>query len=223
MNNLVDPIKVVFCGGYGVGKTCLLQRLAGLATNETYLRTSGANVTIFNVPIGSTTIKLSVVDISAELGMAPFNAAPLANLLQDAHAACIVLDCGSTQSLREADQWMDMLSHVPSISIKYMIANKADLLPGGGVVTGGQLDKFTHMAQLTDWAFTVGHPALGDVDCRRGCVGRQRTVQQIVGFIVQQVLHNRQSSYYKLMHLPISLQLVSWDKFPSQHVDQHFC
>jgi GTPase SAR1 family protein len=214
MNALTDPIKIVLCGGYSTGKTCILRRLCNLLISGNYEPTAEGNIAVFNIPFSSTTIKLTVIDIAANLLYINYSTSPLVNLLCDVQAACIVVDCSSKPSLKEADQWLELLDErAPQIKTKYLLANKADI--PSKVVSSQQLDSFCHLAGF-DWAFTVPHPMLGDIDCMRGYTPSQKTIHEVIIYLMRYVLHERQSDYYKLLSLPVSLNLVTYQQYECQ-------
>eukprot|EP01039_Chlorochromonas_danica_P005230 gene5230-5763_t len=219
MNTIVDPIKILLLGGYGVGKTALFHRLihGQPATLHYEPSSAGAEVAIFHLPYSSSSIKLILVDVAAELIMSRSDL--LVTLFHDAHAALIVVDCADKHSFQEADQWIDRLHEVIPVGVlKYLLVNKADLHPSHQLLHGGQLDKLvSHMAFL-DWAFTVGHPLLGDIDSHRGSTRKQQTIDEIIGRVVQFVLHGRHGQQ-ALAGLPLPLALPLERCFRLSHHD----
>eukprot|EP00975_Prorocentrum_lima_P025066 5264119-Prorocentrum_lima.AAC.1 len=117
MNTIVDPIKILLLGGYGVGKTALFHRLihGQPATLHYEPSSAGAEVAIFHLPYSSSSIKLILVDVAAELIMSRSDL--LVTLFHDAHAALIVVDCADKHSFQEADQWIDRLHEVIPVGV----------------------------------------------------------------------------------------------------------
>lgn len=229
MNNALDPIKIIFCGGHGVGKTSLLKRLAGMPFPYNYDRTTGVNEFNFRVPlISGVEVSVVLVDIGAAvLQNQRHNNAAFTALTMNVDAAVLVVDSVSAQSMKESDLWLDFLTvyvgnHDPKNAVnKYLLVHKADLPLERRVITPHSLDEFVRMVRMGGWAYTVAHADLCDIDTARGAVHRQKAPQDVLRQLVTTVLLKRQQNLYKLLPVVMELKFVDWTQYDAADLDKY--
>lgn len=221
METVLDPVVIFILGGFEVGKTSLLRRLmGGDVCQATYSPTVGGNCATFDLPLQRNLhLTIRVIDVGAEM-LAGLVGAPKIPEKHPLHAyfgsspqhvdgAFIVLDCSQHASLTDADFWLDIMRHnqwrrVP----KMLLAHKADLPLKTRVISANLLDHFVSNAHshrnttdLVSWAFTVGHPQLGDIDHRRGDLHRQNAFEVVFAQMIMQILAQRCASSNALANL----------------------
>lgn len=218
MEHMVDPVNIIVVGGYRVGKTSLLNRLAGgdwNGLNPDYQPSSSINtVTLGLSLVDGLTLDVRIIDIPAALigdSTHPklsntFNAShPLASLFRCVRidGAFVLIDGTQKKSLQESDQWMELLSKIgPKPLMKMVLVHKSDLQVKDRVLTAKHLDKYMSNTDLVDWAYTVSHPQLGDIDPARGNVHKQKSPEELLLRMVLLVLAARQSNMYRLLVVP---------------------
>lgn len=233
MNTLLDPVYIGFFGGGEVGKTCLLRRIANLCPFEEELKTDGFNYGLFQMNLKENfKIKVKIIDFSSDLlalyhptSVKPDHQNPLSTLIPNLHCVFLVSDITSKQSLLDCSQWMDAIVHSRRYSstplISYILANKADLPLKDRVISLKNLDRWRKNTESVDWAFTVGHRELGDVDPRRGNAIKQKSIEDILIQLLLLVLQRRDSKYYKLLDGPphLNFHFVSWIAVSKEEIE----
>jgi GTPase SAR1 family protein len=118
MDTILDPIKILLCGGSGVGKTSIIRRLAGLPFQEEYSQTSGINIAEFVVPLKNKMheLKITIIDVGSELIHFQDDSNFTYILLNNVHAIVLLIDCTNMSSLKDLDNWMEFFSRNTEIT-----------------------------------------------------------------------------------------------------------
>lgn len=216
MINLVDPVKILLCGGYGVGKTSLVSRLASKGFAREYQPTAGINVVEFSAKLKhSASIMVTVIDLGADLVLTQTDPELIPSITCDIDGAFIVVDGQKSQYLKDVSYWIDMTINMNKRKIfKYLLVNKADMSESGKTFFPTELDALVQSASLEGWALTVGHPDLGDFDCSRGSIINQKSAEELLQKLVLTILLKRQSNFCKLLPVPFAIEfgrLTSYD------------
>ena len=225
MNNAIDPIKILVCGGYEVGKTSLVRRLAGMQFPRDYTQTTGINhVEFVCVLKNNASVKINLIDVGADLIHSQMDSSFFPVLLMDVDAVLIVFDSTSLQSLKESDEWLDFLSKsTVKPTFKYLLVHKADLPSENRVITALNLDRFVKNMHINGWSFTVGHPDLSDccVNNNRGALSQQRAPEDILRKLILRVLTSRQSNIYKVLPVPLAVEFKSWATYDYEDLEKY--
>ena len=173
-------MKILFCGGSGVGKTAICSRLAGRPFPVSHTPTLGYNLLKFRVTEEDVILDIEIFDSAGDI----LSNEQAVSDLCFVDAAIVVVDSTNLDSLKDADKWNEKIDHyAPSIS-KLLFVNKADC--DNKVVYPDSLDDFVSAAGFMDWAFTVGHPDLGDADTTRGTYEKQSTPEEMLRKLFRQ-------------------------------------
>jgi hypothetical protein len=226
MNNLADPVKILLCGGAGVGKTSILRRLADFSFPEHYVQTSGLNVLEMRANLkNSASIKVLVYDLGSDLIQSGpgADATFLSVLTSDTDGAMVVLNGSNPQSIKEADVWLEFLAKNTNKKIsKYLLVHKADMPVETRVVTARTLDIFVAHEEIDGWSLTVGHPALGDCDMSRGSFTNQKPPEDVLSNLVLRILRKRQGNICRLVPVPFRMDFVQWSSYDESELDRKF-
>lgn len=216
MEALADPIHIVLCGGFGVGKTMLFSRLSRFSAipfNFEYCPTSGINEAIYQIPmINGVKLELHLYDLSARVLSMPDIPHTVVSILEKCDGALVVTDPLRMGCATWTDIAIDLLLRYGTRNIcSYLLVNKMDVGQNDHVLTSRQLDAFvTGNEQLLQWFYTVSHPQLGDLDCSRGHYQRQKPIEDIIRKIVQIVLERRHERLVNLLRMPFALYFKEW-------------
>lgn len=230
MNTLVDPIYMGFFGGKHVGKTALLRRIANLSIMEEDETIGGLNCAYFYFNLkNNLRVKVKIIDFASDLltlyhpnrlNVSSANQSghqnPLSVLIPNLDCAFLVIDVTNKQSLLQCNQWIESIIHYrknnSNALLKYIIANKADMPLTDRIISPKNLERWRMNTESLDWAFTVGHRELGDVDVLRGDMIRQRCVEDILMQVLLLILQRRDNKYFKLLRSPplLHFQYSSW-------------
>jgi Ras of Complex, Roc, domain of DAPkinase len=182
-------MKVLLCGGCGVGKSSFVYRLTG---NSTICPGDGSmSLVAFDYSDGSREL-VNLWEIGANMINSPHYTSE--NYFCETDAAILVIDAGNIDSLKDIDDWLCLLKaddktrQIPKI----LVVNKADCL--AQVVSAEKLDLFIISASVDDWFYTVGNSNLCDNDHTRGTLFRQSTPVDIVRKLITLVGKNRSDS-----------------------------
>jgi hypothetical protein len=125
-------------------------------------------------------------------------------------AVILVIDVSERESFRHLDNWLELLDSIPSASNqsgeeidKYLFAHKAD--KPDWVISPQNLSVFCSRNGIVDYAATVSHPRLGDMDYSRPAYAKQRAPEDILREIVFKLWHKKcailtATSYPKYEH-----------------------
>jgi len=226
MNNVIDPIKILVCGGYEVGKTSVVRRLSGMQFPRDYSQTTGINhVDLVCVLKNNASVKINLIDVGADLIHSQIdNSSFFPVLLMDVDAVIIVFDSTSLQSLKESDEWLDFLSKsIVKPNFKYLLVHKADLPVDKRVITAENLDRFVKNMHIDGWCYSVGHPDLSDccTNGNRGSLVHQRAPEDILKKLVLKVLTCRQSNIYKILPVPFAVEFKSWITYDYEDLEKY--
>lgn len=222
MDSILDPIKIVLCGGNSVGKTTLLKRLVGMEYEDNYEHTTGINFVEFSMKLNNgTNMKVTLIEVSNDLLTSYQGKAILPRIVDGSEGSLIVVDSTSLISMKDSDAWLEYLTEtVNSRNLKYLMVHKADRPKDLRVVTQRNLNLFVRHSDIIDWSYTVGHQLLGDVDYRRGSMHKQNCIEDIIKKLIMQIIHNRKNNLYKLLPVPMALSFVSWMTIDSKDIDK---
>lgn len=212
MINLVDPVKILLCGGYGVGKTSIVGRLADANFNSVYEPTSGINVVEFTANLKhSANIAVTVIDLGADLVQTGTDTELIPLLATDIDGAIIVVD---GQNLKDVNFWIDMTNKLTKRKIcKFLIVHKADMSKSDKTFVPTELNTLVLTAHLEGWALTVGHPDFADFDCTRGNIINQKSPEEVLRELVLTILLKRQSNFCKLLPVPFTIDYSHWSSY----------
>ena len=223
MNNALDPIKILVCGGHAVGKTTILRRLSKMQFPDTYERTLGLNAVNFFVALNNNGVqlKVNIFDIGAGLlDSRHRDSALFTELTTDLDAVLLVVDGTKLESMKESDAWIEFLDvHITRKVVKYLLVHKADLPRSLRVITPKNLDVFVKHSGIDGWSLTVGHPALGDLDINRGSWIRQKPPEDIIKRVVSTVLLRRQSNLFKIIPPDFNLEFSAWKSYGYEDIN----
>jgi Ras of Complex, Roc, domain of DAPkinase/SH2 domain len=179
-------MKVLLCGGSGVGKSSFVYRLTG---NSTFCPGDASiSIVAFDYSNGYKAF-VNLWEIGAKMINSPQYTSE--NYFCEADAAILVIDAGSIDSLKDIDEWLCLLKaddktrQIP----KFLVVNKADCL--AQVISAEKLDLFIISASVDDWFYTVGNTDLCDHDHTRGTLFRQSSPVDIVRKLITLVGKNR--------------------------------
>lgn len=211
MNNLLDPLKIIICGGPSSGKTSIFNRYVGRSFLQTYSPTSCGNKAVCLVELSSSaTLAVTIIDLSGSF-LEGVNQNGIFRVLSTADGAVIVVDCANEQSLKDSDCWIDSLNMNCENLEKVLLMNKADLLKCQNnelIVLPSNINSFVRHTGILDWSYTVGSPDLVDIDFSRGNADKQNAPEGLLSKLILTILHKRHR-FYKLMKLPLKYSVTS--------------
>jgi hypothetical protein len=229
MDAVTDPIHILLCGGFDVGKTTLLSRLSNFAVipfQRDYVPSAGLNRATFDLPLSNgTTVRIHLYDVSAELMISPVMLPrPLVQLINRCEGILVVTDPLRKACATWTDITIDILQRLYTRQQEelgekgttfgpphYLLVNKSDVTPSEHVISARQFDKFVaHSDQLVNWFYTVGHPALGDVDFSRGYPLKQKPIEDVLRRLVMDIVARRPISIRKLLMVPMQIRFLHW-------------
>ena len=165
-------IKILLCGGPGVGKSSFLQRLtSSLPVCENY-SSIGTSIAVISMNFTSgRAVQVQLWEIAASMINNPQWTCE--TNFCDADAAILFVDAGSLESLKDIDEWLCLLKSDSNTSEipKYLVVNKADSTRK--VISPDHIDTYVSSEGIHDWFYTVGISELCDSDHSRGSVQKQ--------------------------------------------------
>lgn len=223
MNNVMDPIKILICGGYGVGKTSIVRRLANMQFPVEYNQTTGINTVDFVATFtNNSLIKITLIDIGADLMHTHIDSSFFPVLMMDIDGILIVIDHTNIESLKESDMWLDFLSkNIVKKVNKYLLVHKMDLSKELSVITPNNLDLFIQAMDIDGWSYTVGHSELNDFDISRGHLLYQKPPEDIFKNLILSILYRRQSNIYKIIPIPFIINYKNWISYEYEDLDKY--
>lgn len=208
-------MKILICGGPGVGKSSFLQRLTddfALCQNHVSVAASKAVLRVDFAEGG--TVHTHLWEIASEMIREPHFTCE--NYFCDVDAAILIVDAGNLDSLKDVDNWLCLLkSHKGTVAVpKYLVVNKADCLKK--VITSDHIDLFTRSEGVHDWFYTVGASEFCDYDHKRGSLSRQSSpidilrklislIKQVNNVTINENIPNHQLHLIPTPHPVISL------------------
>lgn len=193
----MDPIHLLLCGGYGVGKTMLFSRLSAFQAipfTYEYRPTNGINEATFLIPLlNGMKMELHIYDVSAKYLSSQQLPQHLLSILQKCEGALVVTDPLRMACATWTDLACDFLLRYREANIPtFLLVNKMDIDQNDHVISSRQFDTFTAgNDQVLDWFYTVSHPELGDLDYSRGHTSKQKPIEDIIRRMVQLALRQR--------------------------------
>lgn len=119
-----EPFKLVLVGDSGVGKSCLLDKLLNLTSNNAFISTIGVDIKTHVVQVDGRSIKLQVWDTGGQERYRPV----LTTCYRNAHGIIIVFDVTNEKSFANLTQWMVEVDEFAKPDLpKILVGNKADL------------------------------------------------------------------------------------------------
>lgn len=224
MENLLDLVKILIVGGCNCGKTTLLKRFVTYAVpfTDCYEATQGLNIARLSLPLTNSAVcNISIIDVGGEL-IERQDPELMNKIVENIEGVFIVVDATNVQSMKDADNWLDLLSKVNGNFKKfptYLFVNKSDLPIEERVVTTQNLDTFVSYTDIVDWCYTVGHCELVDLDASRGNMAKQKAPEDVLRRMLIGVMQRRQNNFYKLFVIPTNLKFVSWLEIEAQDLD----
>lgn len=224
MNSLVDPIKILLIGGYGVGKSSMLRRVAGLPYEAKYIATTGIDVLNLRVPLKeAASIDVSIIDVGAEFLLAHPGSTMSLLCANGMDCIIVVADSGDATSILEVNRWLNLITqHGSSKADIHLVISKADIPGPEREFCPSKLSNVIKESIITGWSWTVSNPDFGDIDVSRGCVEQQKPPEEVIRSIVHTILVQRAGNICKLLPVPFRLEFDKLSCFPFQDVDQYF-
>jgi GTPase SAR1 family protein len=212
MQNVLDSVQIVLCGGRGVGKTTLLSRLACQKPPQLIDDVSINSIELTYPLNNSSHLKIGLYAIGSRLIDVIDQLAQLKQLLARSSILIMVIDGTDSESLKDMDSWLNTCSqYFSSAMLKYLVVNKADLFTSKtAILSEENFDTFVRAAGFLGWSYSVGSPWLGDFSVVRAPPHRQQTIESIIVLLLHNILQKRSSTFYKLFPVPPRFHLVSW-------------
>lgn len=124
--------KIILVGDAAVGKSSIVKRFTTGKFQEEYKSTIGVDFTVQTLQIGGKVVKLQIWDTT---GQERFRSLTT-GYYRNAHAALVVYDITSKESLLNCDRWMnDVKMHSGHDIPNILLGNKCDKLSGRSVST----------------------------------------------------------------------------------------
>lgn len=223
MNNLVDPIKFIMIGGKGVGKTSILRRLAQEKFSAA-AKTDGLEVAEFVALLNhSASIHITVVDVSSSLLLAHPGSTMSSLFASEVDGVIIVADSENSNSIVEVKRWLDLVARQGATNmLHHLIIHKADVWQQDKHFCPHKLNRIVINSPFDDWSWTVGDPAFGDVDLKRGEYEHQRAPEDTLRKMVLSVLLKRQGNICRLLPVPLKIEFTKWTSHGFDEVDKYF-
>jgi hypothetical protein len=224
MNTVVDPVKILVIGGYGVGKSSIIRRVAELAFESRYVPTTGIDVVVLKAPLkDSASIEVSVIDVGAELLLAHPGSTMSLLCANGVDCIIVVADGGDATSILEVKRWLHLIiQHGGNKAEIRLIISKADIPAAEREFSPSKLSRVIKESIISGWSWTVSNPDFGDIDISRGCVEHQSAPEDIIRSIVHSILVQRAGNLCKLLPVPFRLEFVKYSTYPFQDVDKYF-
>lgn len=217
-------MKILICGGDGVGKTSLLRRLAGNKEFiSTYIPTTGVNILDLRLKCNgnSNNIKVKLIDIGSELINYKADERIFSKIALNTEGIFIVIDASSVQSMKDSDLWIDHLTAIiPRKITKFLLMHKADVPNEEKTVTPRNLDYFVKYSDIVEWAYTVGHPDLRDIDYARGSLTKQKAPEDLLRKMVLLILQRRQIDIAETVIFPLQFEYIAWSCVEFEDLDR---
>lgn len=119
--------KIILVGDQAVGKTSLVRRFTTGKFEQQYKTTIGVDFTVQTLQLDGKIVKLQIWDTS---GQERFRSITT-GYFRNAHAALIVYDVTSTESLTNCEKWMNDVKMYSGHDVpKILLGNKCDKLSG---------------------------------------------------------------------------------------------
>ena len=223
MNNLLDPVKILVCGGCEAGKTSILLRLADMEFPSTYEKTFGINVIECTAFLKhNATIKVTVIDIGANLVRTHGKTSLFSALVMNADGMLVVMNCINSHSISDTEQCIDRISKsMEKVISKHLLVHKADLLHKSGFYSTSAIEAFVAKTDMDDYALTVGHAELGDAVMNRGDFVHQKAPSEVLNKLVLAILLKRQSNFCKLVPVPFRIEFCKWTSYEVDELDEY--
>lgn len=119
-----EAFKLVLIGDSGVGKSCLLEKLMDLTSNNAFISTIGVDIRTHVIQIEGKPVKLQVWDTGGQERYRPV----LTTCYRNAHGIIIVYDVTNEKSFANLNQWMTEVAEFAKPDLpKMLVGNKSDL------------------------------------------------------------------------------------------------
>ncbi|XP_077535886.1 uncharacterized protein LOC144148177 isoform X3 [Haemaphysalis longicornis] len=116
--------QVFLIGDSGGGKSSLLERFGKDTFTESYTPTSGVDISVWNVPVDETTVKLQINDTSGRKEQRT----AIPDYCKSAHGFVIVFDITDKTALSGVTYWLCELEKLANKNVpKILVGNKQDM------------------------------------------------------------------------------------------------
>jgi len=116
--------KLLLIGDSGVGKSCLLLRLADDTYTESYISTIGVDFKIRTIELDDKTIKLQIWDTAGQERFRTITS----SYYRGAHGIIVAYDCTDQESFNNVKQWLEEIERYACENVnKLLVGNKCDL------------------------------------------------------------------------------------------------
>ena len=124
--------KIILVGDQAVGKTSIVRQFTTGKFQQEYKSTIGVDFTVQTLQIDGKVVKLQIWDTTGQERFRSFTT----GYYRNAHAALIVYDITSTESLLNCERWMNDVNMYSGHDIpNILLGNKCDKLSGRRVST----------------------------------------------------------------------------------------
>lgn len=127
MSPVSNTYKVVLLGSGGVGKTAFLHRLINGEFEPRYLSTQGIKNVSFSINTNHGLITFDITDTAGQ--EIYFGGSLVPNALNSADAVVIMYDMDSRVTLRQVDQYRDLVAKYGNNPYILTVGNKYDIQP----------------------------------------------------------------------------------------------
>ena len=115
--------KVIVLGLYGVGKTCIIQKLMNKEVYKEYAPTMNIDIKNFQVKVNDKKIQIQIWDVCGKDKFAQ----NMPNLFKNTSIAIIVYAINNKSSFNNLINWYNLVKKYSLDSIIFLIGNKSDL------------------------------------------------------------------------------------------------
>ena len=207
-------MKILICGGPGVGKSSFLHRLTEEPTVFQSQASIAASIAVVSMKFGDGgSNQIHFWEVASKMIESPHNTCE--RFFCDVDATILIVDAGDTKSLKDIDDWLYLLSiHKGTVGVpKYLVVNKAD--SSDKVISSDLIETFARSEGIHDWFYTVGDSNLCDYDHTRGPLLKQSSpvdiLRKLISLIEQldKITINEDLHKNKLLFSPTPHPIVS--------------
>lgn len=172
-------MKILICGGPGVGKSSFLHRLTGESNVFQSQASITASIAVVSMNFGDGgSTQIHIWEVASKMIEEPLQTCE--KYFCDVDATILIVDAGDAKSLKDIDDWLYLLNiHKGTVGVpKYLVVNKAD--SSEKVISSDLIETFTRSEGIHDWFYTVGDSNLCDYDHARGSLLKQSSPVDIL-------------------------------------------